>query len=64
MAPQYTVRDLPWYAGAMLGTAGIYSGLLYSGLMPSYWPRLLISGACGIGLGYLFTVIYDRSVSK
>lgn len=44
--------DLAWYAGFFIGTSSVYVGLQWAGLEP-HLLRLVIAGACGVGMGWL-----------
>ena len=57
MAPQYTVHDLVFWGGLMLGTSAAFVVLgvtgVFEGMEYGYYIKLAISVACGYGLAFL-----------
>lgn len=49
---RYTTEDLAWYGGFILGTSGAFLLLGVVGL-ESHFPKLILSGCFGIGIGWL-----------
>lgn len=56
----YTLEDLVWYSGFILGTSGGYVALGYAGI-ENHWPKLIAAGCFGVGLGWVSQKMYSES---
>ncbi len=59
----YTINDLAWYGGLILGTAGTFKALELIGVA-SYWGRLIPAAIVGLGLGWLAQKLLMASAKK